>query len=252
MAYCINGIALTTSGLPESGLRSAESGLQRGRKFGHARTYGSALVNAATALYFMDDVDNNRILVEECLKVVEGRGFHSVECSASVQAGWARVRMGDEGGVRAIEEALRLAESSGALGGLSQLYFIAAETYLLVGRLAEASETLDRGARTIERTGEWMGYGPQVLAVRARILAESGEDPPEVIEQLLLEAMDGWKRNGQKLLELASALQLGRLALRMGVRTDAHTRLTFVYDGFTEGFDTPLLREARDLIDQLA
>jgi class 3 adenylate cyclase/tetratricopeptide (TPR) repeat protein len=252
MAYCVNGIALVTSGLPESGIRSAEMGLQRARKFGHARTYGSALVNAATARYFMDDVESNLKFTEECLQVVNGRGFHSVECSASVQAGWARVRLGDDGGVSAIEEALRQAESSGALGGLSQLYFIAAEAYLLVGRLDDAEETLDQGARIIERTGEWMGFGPQVLAVRARILAEIGNESPKVIEQLLLEAIDGWKRNGQRLLELVSALQLGRLALRTDKRIDAHTRLRFLYDGFTEGFDTPLLREARDLIDQLA
>jgi class 3 adenylate cyclase/tetratricopeptide (TPR) repeat protein len=252
MAYCINGIALVTSGLLESGIRFTELGLQRARTFGHARTYGSALVNAATARYFMDDVEGNRRLVEECLQVVKGRGFHSVECSASVQAGWARVRMGDEGGVRAIEKALQQAESSGALGGLSQLYFIAAEAYLRVGRLTEAAATLDEGARIIERTGEWMGFGPQVLAVRARILAEGGNEHPKVIEQLLLESMDGWKRNGQMLLELVSALQLGRLSLRSNMLIDAHARLNFVYDGFTEGLETPLLREARDLIDQLA
>jgi hypothetical protein len=64
--------------------------------------------------------------------------------------------------------------------------------------------------------------------------------------------MDGWKRNGQRLLELVSAIQFARLALRSGNRTDAHTHLSFVYDGFSEGLDTPLLRDARDLINQLA
>jgi class 3 adenylate cyclase/tetratricopeptide (TPR) repeat protein len=252
MALCTYSIALVASGRPERGIRCADRGLERARGFGHPRTCGSALVNAATAYYFLDDVETNRKLTEECLKVVEGRGFHSVECSASVQSGWARVRMGDEDGVRTVERALLQAEKSGALGGLSQLYFIAADTYKLVGRLDDASKTLDQGARIIERTGEWLGFGPQVLYHRARILAESGGESKEVLERLLLDSMDGWNRNEQKLLELLSALEYARITLDTDRRSDARARLAFLYEGFEEGLDTPPLIRARELLDQLA
>jgi class 3 adenylate cyclase/tetratricopeptide (TPR) repeat protein len=252
MALCTYSIALVASGLPDSGLRSAERSLERARGFGHPRTYGSALVNAATAHYFLDDIETNRKLTEECLKVVEGRGFHSVECSASVQSGWSRVRMGDDEGVRTVERALQQAESSGALGGLSQLYFIAAETYKFVGRYEEASKTLDAGARIIERTGEWLGFGPQVLSVRARILIESGTESQEVIERMLIEAMDGWNRNGQKLLELLSAIDFAKLTIDTDRRQEARTRLAYIYGGFDEGLETGPLVRAREMLERLS
>jgi predicted ATPase len=37
-----------------------------------------------------------------------------------------------------------------------------------------------------------------------------------------------------------------------GKRTEAHDLLALAYGSFTEGFDTPLLRDTKALLDQLA
>ena len=44
---------------------------------------------------------------------------------------------------------------------------------------------------------------------------------------------------------------LARLWQSQGKRQDAHELLTPVYEGFTEGFDTVDLQEARVLLDEL-
>jgi tetratricopeptide (TPR) repeat protein len=51
--------------------------------------------------------------------------------------------------------------------------------------------------------------------------------------------------------ELNAALRLGRLWQADGHADRARELLTPVYDGFTEGFDNPVLRDAKALLDEL-
>jgi predicted ATPase len=56
---------------------------------------------------------------------------------------------------------------------------------------------------------------------------------------------------GAKLWELRAAASLAQLRRDQGCRTDARDLLAPVYGWFTEGFDTPDLKEARALLDEL-
>ena len=55
-----------------------------------------------------------------------------------------------------------------------------------------------------------------------------------------------------KSLELRAAVSLGHLWRDEGKRTQARRLLAEVYDWFTEGFETPDLRDARSLLAELA
>ena len=62
-----------------------------------------------------------------------------------------------------------------------------------------------------------------------------------------------WRGNRvQKFLELRAATSLARLWRDQGKRTEAHDLLAPVYGWFTEGFDTPVLKEAKALLEELA
>jgi tetratricopeptide (TPR) repeat protein len=250
VAQTVYAIGLVIAGRPERAMASAAQGLRRSREFGHPRTLASALVNASMACTFLEDVEGTRGLSDECLRVVERRGFHSVECSARVQAGWAQVRLGDLDGVRAVEAGLELARTSGALGGLSQLYFIAAESYKLAGQFEKASAALEEGRRLIERTGESVGYGPQVPTIQARILLARGAGSVAVAEGLLVDAFDLWGRAQALWMQLECAILLARLAPSTGRVDEARDRLASCHGRFTEGFGTARLREARALLAQ--
>jgi predicted ATPase len=52
--------------------------------------------------------------------------------------------------------------------------------------------------------------------------------------------------------ELRAAMSLGRLWREQGRQREACRLLADVYDWFTEGFDTPDLREARRLLEVLS
>ena len=55
-----------------------------------------------------------------------------------------------------------------------------------------------------------------------------------------------------KLWELRAAVSLARLRRDQGRRAEARDLLVPVYGWFTEGFETPDLKEARALLDELA
>jgi predicted ATPase len=54
-----------------------------------------------------------------------------------------------------------------------------------------------------------------------------------------------------KLWELRAAVSLARLRRDQGPRAEARELLAPIYDWFTEGFDTPDLKEAKALLDEL-
>jgi predicted ATPase len=60
------------------------------------------------------------------------------------------------------------------------------------------------------------------------------------------------ERQSAKTLGLRAATSLARLWRDQGKRTEAHDLLALVYGWFTEGFDTPVLRDAKALLHQLA
>ena len=62
----------------------------------------------------------------------------------------------------------------------------------------------------------------------------------------------GQDSNKPSPFELRAATSLARLWRDQGRHHDAHDLLTPIYEWFTEGFDTPDLKDARTLLDECA
>jgi predicted ATPase len=60
------------------------------------------------------------------------------------------------------------------------------------------------------------------------------------------------QRQSAKLWELRAAASLARLWHDQGKRSEARELLAPVYGWFTEGLDTPVLQEAKALLDELS
>jgi predicted ATPase len=71
-------------------------------------------------------------------------------------------------------------------------------------------------------------------------------------QSLLDKALMTARSQSARSLELRAALDLARLWNRQGKSTEAHDLLSPIYGWFTEGFDTPVLKEAKLLLDQLS
>jgi predicted ATPase len=60
------------------------------------------------------------------------------------------------------------------------------------------------------------------------------------------------QKQSAKFWELRAATALAHLWRDQGKRSEARDLLAPIYGWFTEGFDTPLLQDAKALLDQLA
>jgi predicted ATPase len=74
----------------------------------------------------------------------------------------------------------------------------------------------------------------------------------EAAEELYRKALSIADEQEAKFWELRAAASLARLRRDQARRAEARDLLAPVYGWFTEGFDTPDLKEAKALLDQLA
>ena len=81
-----------------------------------------------------------------------------------------------------------------------------------------------------------------MLAMGDRVGAEAGYREAIAIAQ----------QQNAKLWELCAGISLARLWRDQGKRSEARDLLAPVYGRFTEGFDTPVLQQAKALLDESA
>ena len=74
----------------------------------------------------------------------------------------------------------------------------------------------------------------------------------ELAHARLCEAINTAQRQGAKWWELRATTDLARSWRDQGKRSKARDLLTPVHTWFTEGFDTPDLKDAKALLDELA
>jgi predicted ATPase len=102
--------------------------------------------------------------------------------------------------------------------------------------------------RQIETTKERWSES-DVHRVRGELLIAVGD--AVVAEKSLYQAIGVARRQSAKLFELRATATLARLWRDQDRRTEARDLLAPIYNWFTEGFDTPVLKDAKALLDQL-
>jgi len=124
-----------------------------------------------------------------------------------------------------------------------------AEANVKLGRSVEGLNYLAEAAQFIEMTEE-RNNEAELHRVRGDLLNAIGDRA--AAEQKYQQALAVAKRQSAKPFELHAASSLARLWRDQGKRDEARDLLAPVYGWFTEGFDTPVLKEAKALLDELA
>ena len=91
----------------------------------------------------------------------------------------------------------------------------------------------------------------EIYRLRGNLLAASGAAVDQT-EAAYREALDFARRQEAKTLELRAATDLARLWRAQARNSEAHDLLEPIYNWFTEGFDTPDLKDAKSLLDELS
>jgi predicted ATPase len=129
-------------------------------------------------------------------------------------------------------------------------YFIAllANASEAADQIEEALTLLEEALQIVERTGErW--FAAELHRRKGQLLLHQGHT--EAAEELYCKALSIARDQEAKMWELRAAVSLARLRRDQGRRTEALDLIAPVYRWFTEGFDTPDLKEAKGLLDEL-
>jgi predicted ATPase len=162
--------------------------------------------------------------------------------------GWAVAEQGNVAeGMAQLHESIAQARVTGAQEGFN--LGLLAEQVGKQGDFAAASQLLDEALARMATTGEaWRKakvyrYQGELLAQQFGVTAER--------ENALRQAIALAQQQEAKALELRSTFSLARLWHSAGRDTEARELLTPIYGWFTEGFDTPDLREAATFLKEL-
>jgi predicted ATPase len=118
------------------------------------------------------------------------------------------------------------------------------------GQADEALRLLSEAQEAVERTGE-RSQEAELHRIRAELLLAQDAGHETDAEQSLGRALAVARAQEARLWELRAARSLARLRRAQDRRAEARDLLAPVYGWFTEGFDTPDLIEAKELLDSL-
>jgi predicted ATPase len=103
----------------------------------------------------------------------------------------------------------------------------------------------------VEKTGEcW--FEAELHRLQGEVLLGAGYRQVNEAESCFRRASAVAREQGAKFWELRAGMSLARLWCEQGRRKEAYDLLVPIYDWFTEGFDTPDLKEAQALLRELA
>ena len=138
--------------------------------------------------------------------------------------------------------------TTGTVLHTSDVFIKLAEAHARLGQRVETLNCLDEAAQIIEAIDERY-HEAELHRLRGDLTMAKADCV--AAEHNYRQALAVAERQGAKLMELRAATNLASLWRDQGKRTEAHNLLAPIYGWFTEGFDTPDLKEAKALLEQL-
>ena len=188
--------------------------------------------------------------VDEMIAITAGHALAQWNAGTTVFRGWAKIQNGDVAeGISLLRSGLTAYRAPGTEMFIPHIIALLAAAYEIAGQAEEALALLDDALQLVERTGErW--FAAELNRHKGQLLLRQRHTA--AAEELYRKALGIAEEQGAKLWELRAAVSLARLCRDQGRRAQARDLLAPIYDWFTEGFDTPDLKEAKALLDELA
>jgi predicted ATPase len=245
----ILGMVLFCLGFPDRASAWSGAAIAEARRLAHPPSVVVSLGFGARLLSLVGDNAGLSEWANQLVSVATEQGFPAWGVQGPIYRGWLKIQNRDVvEGISLLRSGLAAYRATGA--ELLAPYHIAllARAYEIAGQVGEAATLFDDALQLGERTGErW--FAAELNRHKGQLLLRQGHT--RAAEELYRKALSIAEEQGAKLWELRAAASLARLRRDQG-RTEARDLLAPVYGWFTEGFDTPDLKEAKVLLDTLA
>jgi predicted ATPase len=240
------------TGYPARALNTGRESIAHARHLNHPNSLAYALCyGGATPAAFRREPAAVAEAADELIELSEKQAFPLRYTTGTVFRGWSLAHAGRaEEGIALMQKAL--ADLAHARQDYARTLYVVllVDAALANGMDRVASGALDEAFALAERTGErW--WAAELHRLRGQCLTKAIDRTSEA-ETCYRDALRIAREQGARSLELRTATSLARLWCDRDKRQDARNLLAPVYDWFTEGFDTPDLKEAKSLLDELS
>jgi predicted ATPase len=188
---------------------------------------------------------------EELVALATEHGFPHFVGTGTCFRGWALLTVGGsiEEAISRMQWGLATKRATGAEIKVPYYLGLLAEAHRRANRIADGISLLNEAVELVERTDErW--YEAELYRLMAESLITKSDR--QDAEHWLCRALRTAQKQGARLWELRAATSMARLRRDQGERNKARDQLAGVYRCFTEGFDTPDLKEAAALLAEPA
>jgi predicted ATPase len=237
-------------GYPESALADAEQAIKNAREIGHAPTLMIAVANMTNIL--CGNYAKASMLLNELVALADEIGAHWWKALGTSLQGYIFALTGEaSNAVRAINGTIDAWRSMGSTVFVPLSLLHLTKAYAELGLLDDAGRCIDEAMAAVEKTNErWFEAEIHHMAGSVALMSTRGDLAK--VEAHFERALAISRKQGTRSLELRAAMSMARLWRDQGRRSEAHDLLASVYEGFTEGFDTIDLKNAKVVLDALA
>jgi DNA-binding winged helix-turn-helix (wHTH) protein len=257
--------ALHFLGHSDSARNECRKALSFAETIGSPFTLTASTLHAALLHMFCRDRVEALSFSDRALALATEHGFPLWRSEAMAVRGWAQIESGRTAeAIEQIREAIALHTASGTKLAKPMMLGLFAAACLRAGRLEDGLAALEE-ALDLARTSLDRFYLPELWRLKGELLItyegtrsprrrardrrgnkiQSSALPDPEAEACFARALKTARTQHAKPLELRAAMSLGRLWESRGKASEAHRLLAPLYVSFTEGFETPDLREAK-------
>jgi predicted ATPase len=155
-----------------------------------------------------------------------------------------------EEGIAQMQKGLAALPATGAALGRPDLLRTLAEVYMNMGRLDDGLSALHEALIIGQENGDGQNESER-HRIKGELLVRKDDLQTIEAENCFQRAIEIARGQNARSLELRATTSLARLLKSQGLREEARMMLANIYNWFTEGFDTPDLKDAKALLDEL-
>jgi len=238
-------------GYPDRAKKTGEESIAYARRIDHPNSLAYALCyGGATPAAFRREPTAVGEAARELIELSEKEAFPLRLTVGTVFEGWSLAHAGRvEEGISMMRKALAELEDAGQNYARTLYVALLVDANITGGLAKKALHALDNAFGLVEKAGErWCEAELTRLGGRCLTMMSGNTEETEMHYRSALQIS---REQGAKSLELRAAVSLSRLLYEQTKRQEARDLLAPVYEWFTEGFDTPDLKDARELLDEL-
>jgi predicted ATPase len=248
----LRSVTLCLLGFRHAGLADTDRALKEAYEIGQAATLMPALLVASISHVICRNYAEANTLIDELIALTDQTGSLFWRTWGMMQRGCVLALTGKASdAVQTITSGIAAWRSMGSTKMIPTYLSHLAGAHAELGQLDDATRCIGEAMTAVATTKDtW--YEAEVDRVAGEIALLPPEPDTAKAEAYFERALAVARKQQAKLWELRAAMSMAWLWHDQGKRQQARGLLASVYGWFTEGFDTPDLREAKALLDELA